>query len=85
MSDLTNMPVDNGKRLSVVTKVFIGKAGVRDDEAGGEFAFEGAMPLRMPEMTGTIADRPIRIIALRKSAVVSGMIVVRFEYVDGAA
>ncbi len=84
MSGLSNMPVDNGQRLPIVTKVFIGTAGVRADERGGEFAFEGTMPLRMPEMTGTIDGRPIRIISLRKSTVVAGMVVVRFEYPDGA-
>lgn len=85
MSQLNNMPVDNGDRLPVTCQFFSGVAGVRADQRGGEFACPGSLPLRMPELTGTVDGRAVRILALRKSAVVAGMLVVRFEYLDQTA
>lgn len=39
MTELSDMPVDNGERVEVTSAVYTGTAGVRRTERGGDFAF----------------------------------------------
>lgn len=81
MSQLSNMPVENGQRLHVASSFFVGLAGVRQDSHGGEFACQCEVPLRLRNRSATIDGKPVTIVDVRKSGVAVSLIVVRFEFV----
>lgn len=82
MMHLTSQAVDNGERATVATEFYNGSAGVRSKDGKGEFAYRGTKPRQVVNARGTVGDRPVVILDVRKSDTASGMAVARFEYLE---
>lgn len=85
MIELTSTSVDNGYRLPVSCAYFTGTAGVRLFEGGGEFACPKPAEQIAPDSSGTVADRLVTILGVRKSTIAASMIVIQFDFADEAA
>lgn len=80
MTEISNLPVDNGERLRVQCPFFSGIAGVRRNGNGGQFACAAAFTIARGEVEGTIGGRTVTITDVRKSDTATVLLVAQFEY-----